>query len=79
MLESLGTEKSSLVFQLERLETQLKSVQGGGQTGGPAINMSSMESPGEAGAVFKKKNSTLYTLVHYFRPAQVRLMSCGLI
>uniref|UniRef100_A0A8C7DQS8 Golgin subfamily A member 5 n=1 Tax=Oncorhynchus kisutch TaxID=8019 RepID=A0A8C7DQS8_ONCKI len=43
MLESLGTEKSSLVFQLERLETQLKSVQGGGQTGGPAINMSSME------------------------------------
>ncbi|XP_052352171.1 golgin subfamily A member 5 [Oncorhynchus keta] len=47
MLESLGTEKSSLVFQLERLETQLKSVQGGGgQTGGPAINMSSMESPG---------------------------------
>nr|XP_046223477.1 golgin subfamily A member 5 isoform X2 [Oncorhynchus gorbuscha] len=47
MLESLGTEKSSLVFQLERLETQLKNTQGGGgQTGGPAINMSSMESPG---------------------------------
>ncbi|KAK6304869.1 hypothetical protein J4Q44_G00254550 [Coregonus suidteri] len=46
VLESLGTEKSSLLFQLERLEAQLKSVQGGGQTGGPAINMSSMESPG---------------------------------
>ncbi|KAJ8341073.1 hypothetical protein SKAU_G00333640 [Synaphobranchus kaupii] len=45
MLEALGTEKSSLVFQLERLEQQLKSVQGG-QANGPAINMSSMEAPG---------------------------------
>lgn len=46
MLEALGTEKSSLVFQLERLEQQLKSVQGG-QSGGSAINMSGMEGPGE--------------------------------
>ncbi|KAI1895238.1 hypothetical protein AGOR_G00104250 [Albula goreensis] len=45
MLEALGTEKSSLVFQLERLEQQLKSVQGG-QANGPAINMGNMEAPG---------------------------------
>ncbi|KAJ8411931.1 hypothetical protein AAFF_G00155690 [Aldrovandia affinis] len=45
MLEALGTEKSSLVFQLERLEQQLKSVQGG-QANGPAINMGSIEAPG---------------------------------
>uniref|UniRef100_A0A8C4ETQ3 Golgin subfamily A member 5 n=1 Tax=Dicentrarchus labrax TaxID=13489 RepID=A0A8C4ETQ3_DICLA len=45
MLEALGTEKSSLVFQLERLEQQLKNAQGG-QSGGPAINMSGLEGPG---------------------------------
>ncbi|KAM3595464.1 uncharacterized protein V6R79_023829 [Siganus canaliculatus] len=45
MLEALGTEKSSLVFQLERLEQQLKNAQGG-QGGGPAINMSGLEGPG---------------------------------
>ncbi|KAM6912506.1 golgin subfamily A member 5 [Xenentodon cancila] len=45
MLEALGTEKSSLVFQLERLEQQLKSSQGG-QSAGPAINMSGLESAG---------------------------------
>ncbi|XP_074547335.1 golgin subfamily A member 5 [Halichoeres trimaculatus] len=45
MLEALGTEKSSLVFQLERLEQQLKNAQGG-QSGGPAINMSGLEVPG---------------------------------
>ncbi|XP_063039556.1 golgin subfamily A member 5 [Engraulis encrasicolus] len=45
MLEALGTEKSSLVFQLERLEQQLKSAQGG-QSGGSAINMAGMEGPG---------------------------------
>lgn len=45
MLEALGTEKSSLVFQLERLEQQLKNAQGG-QSGGPAINMSSIDGPG---------------------------------
>uniref|UniRef100_A0A8C5N9A6 Golgin subfamily A member 5 n=1 Tax=Gouania willdenowi TaxID=441366 RepID=A0A8C5N9A6_GOUWI len=45
MLEALGTEKSSLVFQLERLEQQLKSAQGG-QSGGPAINMSTLEGAG---------------------------------
>uniref|UniRef100_A0AAX7T0Z1 Golgin subfamily A member 5 n=1 Tax=Astatotilapia calliptera TaxID=8154 RepID=A0AAX7T0Z1_ASTCA len=39
MVEALGTEKNSLVFQLERLEQQLKNTQGG-QSGGPAINMS---------------------------------------
>ncbi|XP_061651631.1 golgin subfamily A member 5 [Phyllopteryx taeniolatus] len=46
MLEALGTEKSSLVFQLERLEQQLKNTQGGPSTGGPAINMSGVEGPG---------------------------------
>lgn len=44
MLEALGTEKSSLVFQLERLEQQLKNAQGG-QSGGQAINMSTLEGP----------------------------------
>uniref|UniRef100_A0A667Z955 Golgin subfamily A member 5 n=1 Tax=Myripristis murdjan TaxID=586833 RepID=A0A667Z955_9TELE len=44
MLEALGTEKNSLVFQLERLEQQLKSTQGG-QSGGPAINMGNLEGP----------------------------------
>ncbi|XP_049596710.1 golgin subfamily A member 5 [Syngnathus scovelli] len=46
MLEALGTEKSSLVFQLERLEQQLKNTQGGPATGGAAINMSGVEGPG---------------------------------
>lgn len=45
MLEALGTEKNSLVFQLERLEQQLKTAQGG-QSGGPSINMSALEGPG---------------------------------
>ncbi|XP_026795095.3 golgin subfamily A member 5 isoform X2 [Pangasianodon hypophthalmus] len=45
MLEALGTEKSSLVFQLERLEQQLKSVQGG-QSGGSHINMAAVDGPG---------------------------------
>lgn len=45
MLEALGTEKNSLVFQLERLEQQLKSAQGA-QSGGPSINMSAIEGPG---------------------------------
>lgn len=46
MLEALGTEKSSLVFQLERLEQQLKNAQGG-QSGGQAINIGSLEVPGK--------------------------------
>ncbi|XP_016132200.1 golgin subfamily A member 5 isoform X1 [Sinocyclocheilus grahami] len=45
MLEALGTEKNSLVFQLERLEQQLKSLQGG-QNSGSHINMAAMEGPG---------------------------------
>lgn len=45
MLEALGTEKNSLVFQLERLEQQLKSVQGG-QSGGSHINMAAVEGAG---------------------------------
>ncbi|KAI4787196.1 hypothetical protein KUCAC02_036626 [Chaenocephalus aceratus] len=44
MLEALGTEKSALVFQMERLETQLKSREGG-HSGGPSINMSNLEGP----------------------------------
>ncbi|XP_029316377.1 golgin subfamily A member 5 [Cottoperca gobio] len=51
MLEALGTEKSSLVFQLERLEQQLKSSPGG-QSGGPTINMSGVE-----GAVARQRNT----------------------
>ncbi|XP_054652990.1 golgin subfamily A member 5 isoform X2 [Dunckerocampus dactyliophorus] len=46
MLEALGTEKSSLVFQLEHLEQQLKNSQGGQTGGGPAINMSAVEGAG---------------------------------
>ncbi|XP_056108989.1 golgin subfamily A member 5 [Rhinichthys klamathensis goyatoka] len=45
MLEALGTEKNSLVFQLERLEQQLKSLQGG-QNNGSHINMAAIEGPG---------------------------------
>ncbi|TNN64171.1 Golgin subfamily A member 5 [Liparis tanakae] len=51
MLEALGTEKSALVFQLERLEQQLKNSQGG-QGGGPSINMSGLE-----GAVARQRNT----------------------
>lgn len=43
MLESLSTEKNSLVYQLERLENQMKSVQGSGG-GGSTINMSAVDS-----------------------------------
>ncbi|XP_048456023.1 golgin subfamily A member 5 [Rhincodon typus] len=42
MLEALSTEKNSLVFQLERLEQQLKSVQGS-NVNGPAVNVSLLE------------------------------------
>ncbi|XP_067894857.1 golgin subfamily A member 5 [Heterodontus francisci] len=42
MLEALSTEKNSLVFQLERLEQQLKSVQGS-NVNGPAINVPILE------------------------------------
>lgn len=43
MLESLSTEKNSLVYQLERLEQQLKSIQGS-SANGPSINMSGIDS-----------------------------------
>lgn len=59
MLEALGTEKSSLVFQLERLEQQLKNAQGG-QSGGPAINMSGLEGPGRRS--FKRAKVFLWLL-----------------
>lgn len=42
MLESLSTEKNSLVFQLERLEQQMHSVAGSGSNG-PSINMSGVD------------------------------------
>ncbi|KFV54967.1 Golgin subfamily A member 5 [Tyto alba] len=42
MLESLSTEKNSLVYQLERLEQQLKAVQGTGANG-PSINMAGID------------------------------------
>ncbi|XP_066198355.1 golgin subfamily A member 5 [Saccopteryx leptura] len=41
LLEGLSTEKNSLVFQLERLEQQLKAASGGN---GSAINMSAVDS-----------------------------------
>ncbi|XP_053553515.1 golgin subfamily A member 5 [Bombina bombina] len=43
MLENLSTEKNSLVYQLERLEHQLKNVQGSGMNGS-SINMSAVDS-----------------------------------
>ncbi|KAJ7345120.1 hypothetical protein JRQ81_001070 [Phrynocephalus forsythii] len=43
MLENLSTEKNSLVYQLERLEQQLKNAQGPAANG-PAINMAGVES-----------------------------------
>ncbi|OCT65068.1 golgin subfamily A member 5-like [Xenopus laevis] len=43
MLENLSTEKNSLVYQLERLEHQLKSVQGS-SLNGSSINMSVIDS-----------------------------------
>lgn len=43
MLESLSTEKNSLVYQLERLEQQLKAIQGS-STNGPSINMTGIDS-----------------------------------
>ncbi|KFP42331.1 Golgin subfamily A member 5 [Chlamydotis macqueenii] len=42
MLESLSTEKNSLVYQLERLEQQLKTIQGS-STNGPSINMTGID------------------------------------
>nr|XP_044630174.1 golgin subfamily A member 5 [Equus asinus] len=42
MLESLSTEKNSLVFQLERLEQQMHSAAGSGSNG-PSINMSGVD------------------------------------
>ncbi|XP_062974049.1 golgin subfamily A member 5 [Elgaria multicarinata webbii] len=43
MLENLSTEKNSLVYQLERLEQQLKTVQGP-SANGPSINMAGVDS-----------------------------------
>ncbi|XP_037359915.1 golgin subfamily A member 5 [Talpa occidentalis] len=43
MLENLSTEKNSLVFQLERLEQQMKCVAGSGSNGS-SINMSGVDS-----------------------------------
>lgn len=48
MLESLSTEKNSLVYQLERLEQQLKAIQGT-SANGPSINMAGIDGA-EAGA-----------------------------
>ncbi|KFW72981.1 Golgin subfamily A member 5 [Pygoscelis adeliae] len=42
MLESLSTEKNSLVYQLERLEQQLKAIPGT-STNGPSINMAGID------------------------------------
>ncbi|KAM8833019.1 golgin subfamily A member 5 [Synchiropus picturatus] len=50
MLEAMGTENSSLVFQLERLEQQLKSTQAGQSA--QAINMSNLE-----GAAARQRNA----------------------
>lgn len=43
MLESLSTEKNSLVFQLERLEQQVHSASAG-PSSGPSINMAGVDS-----------------------------------
>lgn len=43
MLESLSTEKNSLVFQLERLEQQINSA-AGSSSNGSSINMAGVDS-----------------------------------
>ncbi|CAO2587170.1 Golgin subfamily A member 5 [Lemmus lemmus] len=43
MIENLSTEKNSLVFQLERLEQQVRSASTG-PSSGPSINMSGIDS-----------------------------------
>lgn len=58
MLESLSTEKNSLVFQLERLEQQMKSATGSGSNGS-SINMSGVDN----GEGKKKKRNLKRTLV----------------
>lgn len=45
MLEALSTEKNSLVFQLERMEQQLKGAQGG-LNSSSQINMTAVDGPG---------------------------------
>uniref|UniRef100_A0A3Q3WRW9 Golgin subfamily A member 5 n=1 Tax=Mola mola TaxID=94237 RepID=A0A3Q3WRW9_MOLML len=60
MLEALGTEKNSLVFQLERLEQQLKNAQGG-QSGGQTINMSGLEGPGRRALEESENNDSFKT------------------
>lgn len=57
MLESLSTEKNSLVYQLERLEQQLKAVQGT-SANGPSINMAGID-----GAEGKQGNTMLKALL----------------
>lgn len=42
MLENLSTEKNALVYQLERLEQQLKTVQGA-SANGSSINMAGID------------------------------------
>ena len=42
MLESLSTEKNSLVFQLERLEQQINSA-AGSSSNGSSINMAGVD------------------------------------
>lgn len=68
MVEALGTEKNSLVFQLERLEQQLKNTQGG-QSGGPAINMSGLEGAGRRSChfLFVLVNETCFEQLFYFK------------
>lgn len=55
MLESLSTEKNSLVFQLERLEQQMKSAAGSGSNGS-SINMSGVDnSEGKKKGISKER------------------------
>uniref|UniRef100_A0A8C5R1T8 Golgin subfamily A member 5 n=1 Tax=Leptobrachium leishanense TaxID=445787 RepID=A0A8C5R1T8_9ANUR len=61
MLENLSTEKNSLVYQLERLETQLKNAQG---ANGATINMSTVES-GEGKKKYILSPGTPHALLKY--------------
>lgn len=61
MLESLSTEKNSLVFQLERLEQQVRAT-AGSTSSGSSINMSALDS-GEGNRVCRTKSCHLHRIL----------------
>lgn len=61
MLENLSTEKNSLVFQLERLEQQVRAT-AGSTSSGSSINMSALDS-GEGNRVCRTKSCHLHRIL----------------